>query len=133
MQMAGFAINRSCENKEASISAESAACWQRQIMAYILRFTQQYRPDSREEFLALEAKFVELERRSPAMPQGRRMQPVAGAGANHTLIWECEFATFAEVDRALAQLAGDAEHSELFRRQSPYIVGIHTAIFEVLF
>ncbi len=101
-------------------------------MAYILRFTQQYRPQNRQEFLELEAKFEKLERNTPGFPHGRRSQPIAGSEPNHTLIWECEFPTFADAQKALDLLHSDPEHAELFRQQSPFITQIHTSILEIL-
>lgn len=101
-------------------------------MAYILRITQKYKPENRREFLEEEAKFEALERRTQGFPKGKRSQPVSGAEVSNSLIWECEFATLADVQTALAQLANDPAHAELFKQQSPYITEIHTSIFEVL-
>ncbi len=101
-------------------------------MAYILRFTQHYKPENRREFLALEASFEQLERCTPGLPKGRRSQPIAGPDPTHSLIWECEFATFAGVEDAMAKLAGSPGHAELFNQQARYITQIHTSIFETL-
>lgn len=101
-------------------------------MAYILRFVQHYRPADQEAFLELEAKFHELERSCPNLPQGRRYQPVATNEPTNTLVWECEFPTLNEVEHALAQLSDDQRHTELFERQSPYITGMWTEIYKVL-
>lgn len=101
-------------------------------MAYLLRFTQEYRPADREQFLALEGKFAALEKGTLKFPPVRRLQPVTGREATHSLIWECEFSTLAGVEKAMAQLAGDPTHTELFRQQSPYITAIHADIFEIL-
>jgi hypothetical protein len=82
--------------------------------------------------MELEAKFKELERRNPDFPQGRRYQPVAGAESNHTLIWECEFPGLDEVQAALAKVAADDTHTELFKQQSPFITDMRTEILQVL-
>lgn len=101
-------------------------------MAYILRFVQHYQPSNAKAFLDVEAKFKDLERRCPDFPQGKRYQPLAGGEPNHTLIWECEFPNLNEVQRALAQVAADDTHTELFKQQSPYITGMRTEIYQVL-
>lgn len=101
-------------------------------MAYILRFVQQYRPADQGAFLKLEAKFHELERSCPDFPQGRRYQPVATNEPTNTLVWECEFKTLNDVERALAQLSDEQTHTDLFEQQSPYITGMRTEIYKVL-
>jgi hypothetical protein len=101
-------------------------------MAFILRFVQRYRADSQAEFLKLEALFAEMERRRAELPQGRRRRPFAGREPTNTLIWECEFPTLAAAQAALARLAGDKEHQELFARQSPYMLEAWTEIDEII-
>jgi hypothetical protein len=101
-------------------------------MAYILRFVQTYRPEARTEFLALEAKFAELERRNPRLPQGRRSQPCAGKEPTNAFIWECQFASMQEVQQALSALSGSPEHEALFRLQSPLMIQTWTEIYETL-
>jgi hypothetical protein len=101
-------------------------------MAYILRFVQHYQPSNHKAFMELESKFRELERRCPNFPQGKRYAPVASGEPTHTLIWECEFPSLHEVQGALATVAADATHTELFKEQSPYITGMRTEIYQVL-
>ncbi len=101
-------------------------------MAYLLRFVQQYDPSAAREFLELEAQFRDLERRSPHLPQGKRYQPVSGAQPTHTLIWECECGSLAEVDDAIQKLKDDPTHTILFEKQAPYIRQAHTEIHELL-
>lgn len=101
-------------------------------MAYVLRLIQHYKPAYRQGFLDLEAKFRSLERRLPNFPRARRSQPIAGGEPTHSLIWECEFASLADVQSALTELANDPTHTELFNEQSPYITQIRTEIFEIL-
>jgi len=101
-------------------------------MRYILRFVQRYRQADREAFLRLEADFSSMEKRRPDWPQGRRRQPYAGREPVNTLIWESEFSTLADVQQALAHIASDPEHEELFRRQVPYMMDAYTEIDEVL-
>jgi hypothetical protein len=102
-------------------------------MAFVLRFVQTYRPADREAFIALEAKFAQLEKKYPKqLPRGKRMQPYAGGLPTHTLIWECELPTIQAVNDALAALSGSGEHEELFRQQSPFMTSAITEIYEVL-
>jgi hypothetical protein len=102
-------------------------------MPYVLRFVQTYRPADREAFLALEAKFAQLEKKSAGkLPRGKRMQPYAGGLPTHTLIWECELPTIQAVQDALAALGGSGEHEELLRQQSPFMANTYTEVYEML-
>lgn len=101
-------------------------------MPYILRFVQRYRPMNRAEFMALEARFAEMEKRRDDLPLGRRSQPYAGREPSNTLIWDCEFASLEEAEAALARLSADPEHDDLFGRQVPYMEEAFTEIYEVL-
>lgn len=101
-------------------------------MTYVLRFVQIYKPAHRREFLALESRFEDLERRSKTLPKGRRSQPLSGGEPTHSLIWECEFESLAAVEEALRSFDADAEHARLFEQQAPYITQIRTEILERL-
>lgn len=101
-------------------------------MSYILRFVQRFRPADREAFMSLEAQFASMEKRRTDWLKGTRRQPYAGREPSNTLIWEAEFSTLAEVQQALTQMAGDAEHEALFRKQAPYMTDTYTEIDEVL-
>jgi hypothetical protein len=101
-------------------------------MSYLLRFIQQYQPSAGQAFMELEARFQELERNAPHLPQGKRYQPVSGSEPTNTLIWECECASLQEVESALKMLADDPTHTELFEKQSRYLLKSCTEIFKVL-
>lgn len=101
-------------------------------MPFILRFVQEYRPQDRHAFMALEAQFAAMERRRPEMPQGRRSQPTAGSQATNAIIWECQFPSLQAVHDALKLLACDKEHEGLYQQQAPYMLTAHTEINEVL-
>jgi len=101
-------------------------------MAYILRFTQSYQPAHHQEVLKLEAQFKDLERKNPDFPQGRRYQPVASGEATHSLIWECEFASLNDVEKALDKIEANPTHTELFAKQSPYFTNMRTELFKLL-
>jgi hypothetical protein len=100
-------------------------------MTYVLRFVQRFRPADESAFMALEARFAALERRK-GWPRGRRSRPFAGREPANTLIWECELATLAEVNEALATLGRDPDHARLLKRQIPYFLEAWTEVYEVL-
>lgn len=101
-------------------------------MAYILRFTQQYLPAHHQTVIELEAQCKEIERQHADFPQGRRYQPCASGEANHSLVWECEFASLEEVQRALEKIESHPRHTELFAKQSPYFTKMRKEIFKTL-
>ena len=101
-------------------------------MTYVLRFIQSYKPGHKQEFLALESKFQDLEQQSKTLPKGRRSQPLAGSEPTNTLIWECEFPSLAAVQEALVSFDNDPEHAKLFEQQAPFIVQVRTEILERL-
>ena len=101
-------------------------------MAYILRFVQRFRPENRDAFMALEAKFAKMERRRRGYPRGRRSVPYAGREQTSTLVWECEFPTLQAAQDALALMAKDPAHDTLYRKQVPYMEEAYTEIYEVL-
>lgn len=101
-------------------------------MSYILRFVQQYHPSDASAFLELEAKFTDLELRTPQFPQGKRYQPLAAGEPTNTLIWECELESLADVQNALEKIADNAAHTKLFEKQSKYIVGARTEVYKML-
>jgi hypothetical protein len=100
-------------------------------MAYVLRFVQRFRAKDDAAFMALEAQFAALERRK-GWPRGRRSRPFAGREPAHTLVWECELPTLAEVSEVLATLAKDPDHARLLKRQIPYFLEAWTEVYEVL-
>ena len=101
-------------------------------MSYVLRFVQEYAVGDREAFMALEARFAEMERRREDWPTGRRLQTHAGTEPTNALIWEATFDTLGEAHEALARIEADPEHAELFQQQAPFITRARTEILEVL-
>jgi hypothetical protein len=99
-------------------------------MSYLLRFVQKYRPDKREEFLALESKFIELEKSVVEFPKGKRFTPYAGREPGNTLIWECEFDTLADAHKALSFLETDKRHEDLYLQQVPYFLDAYTELYQ---
>ena len=100
-------------------------------MAYVLRFVQRFRARDEGAFMALEAQFEALERRK-GWPRGRRSRPFAGREPVHTLVWDCEFATLADVNHAVAAMADDPDHGRLLKKQLPYFLEAWTEIYELL-
>ena len=100
-------------------------------MAYVLRFVQRFRAQDEGAFMALEAQFEALERRK-GWPRGRRSRPFAGREPVHTLVWDCELETLAEVNDALAAMAADSDHRHLLKKQIPYFLEAWTEIYELL-
>lgn len=98
---------------------------------HVLRFVQRFQPASEKAFMALEARFAALERKK-GLPRGRRSRPFAGREPVHTLIWECEFASLAAAQEALARMNADPDHAKLLRKQLPYFLDAYTEIYEVL-
>jgi hypothetical protein len=101
-------------------------------MAFVLRFVQRYDLKDRRKFIDLEKKFADMERRRDGWPKGRRSQPFAGREPNNTIICEFEFVTRREAEDAIALMAADAEHEELFRQQVVYMKDTYSEINEVL-
>ena len=46
-------------------------------MGVVMRIIQQFDPAREDQFMELESKFEELEKKRPDFPKGRRMQPVS--------------------------------------------------------
>ena len=101
-------------------------------MAFVLRFVQRFRIDSQDAYWDLERRFAELERQTPGLPRGRRMRPIAGREPGHTLVWEAEFPTLADLHAALSALDASPEHAALFQKQSPLMLEGYTEIYELL-
>lgn len=101
-------------------------------MAYKLRFVQHFKQDKTEEFLTLEKKFAELERRGPLFPKGRRFTPCFAREPVNTLIWECEFPSLEEAVGAQQFLENNVLHKELFDEQVQYFIDSYTEIYKSL-
>jgi hypothetical protein len=80
--------------------------------------------------MALERKFIDLEQSAEEFAVGKRYTPYAGREAVNTLIWECEFATLADAQEALALLERDERHEALYRQQVPYFLDAYTEIYQ---
>ncbi len=101
-------------------------------MSVTMRIVQQFDPCHEKEFMALEGQFAALEGRRPDYPKGRRLQPIAGPEASHTLVWECEFPNLEAARAALHLFDEDAEHEALAEKQSPYFRSVRVEFYENL-
>jgi hypothetical protein len=101
-------------------------------MGIIMRIIQQFDPGHEREFMALEKKFDELEKKRPDYPMGSRMQPVSASEPMNTLIWQCEFPDIETAYKTLNFFSGDAEHKALFRQQVAYMKEIRIEFYKIL-
>jgi hypothetical protein len=89
-------------------------------MSVTMRIMQQFDPVHEAEFMELEKKFAELERRRSDFPRGKRLQPVSASEPCNTLIWQCEFPDIQAAYKTLAFFNGDHDHEVLLEKQIPY-------------
>ena len=86
-------------------------------MSVTMRIMQQFDPSTENEFMALEKKFANCERRRLISPGQKRLQPISASEPCNTLIWQCEFPNIQKAYRTLAFFSGDKEHEELLEKQ----------------
>ena len=101
-------------------------------MGIVMRIIQQFDPGHEDDFMALERKFAELEKRRPDFPRGKRMQPVSSAEPVNTLIWQCEFPEIETAFMALNFFDGDKEHDALFKQQVVFMKNIRIEFYKTL-
>ena len=101
-------------------------------MSVVMRIMQQFDAVHEGEFLELERKFAELERRRPDYPKGRRLQPISAAEPCNTLIWECEFPDLNTARAALDFFHGDDKHEALFEKQVVYFKQVKIEFYQKL-
>lgn len=98
-------------------------------MPYKLRFVQTFKQEYAREYLEIEKQFEALERKNDQFPKGRRYIPCAGRDASNTLIWEADFESLEEAQKAQAFFLADSQHDGLFQTQVKYILGTYTEIY----
>lgn len=101
-------------------------------MGIIMRIIQQFDPAREDDFMALERKFEELEKRRPDFPKGRRMQPISSVEPVNTLIWQCEFRDIETAVMTLNFFSGDGEHEALYRKQVELMKSIRIEFYKTL-
>lgn len=101
-------------------------------MGIIMRIIQQFDPCQEQEFMALEQKFDELEKRRPDYPKGKRMQPISAGEPLNTLIWQYEFPDIDTAYKTLNFFNGDEEHEILFRKQVTCMKEVRVEFYKTL-
>jgi hypothetical protein len=101
-------------------------------MGVVMRIIQQFDPAREDQFMELERKFAELEKRRTDFPKGRRMQPVSSAEPVNTLIWQCDFPDIETAFMALNFFNGDEAHEALYRQQVELMKSIRIEFFKTL-
>ncbi|MBZ5670391.1 MAG: hypothetical protein LAO04_11750 [Acidobacteriia bacterium] len=100
-------------------------------MAIVMRLMQRLQPSKKVEFMDLEKKFAELEKKA-VLPKGQRMTPVAAHEPGNTLIWEGCFTDLRDAQEALRLFETNAEHVALFDQQGPLIEKVWVEFYETL-
>ena len=101
-------------------------------MGVVMRIIQQFDPAHDNEFMKLEKKFAELEKKRPDYPKGKRMQPISAGEPLNTLIWQYEFPDIETAYKTLDFFTGDEGHEELFRQQVIYMKQINIEFYKTL-
>ena len=101
-------------------------------MGIVMRIIQQFEPGREREFMALEKKFDELERKRLDFPTGKRMQPVSSAFPVNSLIWQCEFPDIESAYKTLDFFNEDMEHEILFREQVELMKDVKIEFYKTL-
>ncbi|HMK23778.1 MAG TPA: hypothetical protein VK466_15710, partial [Terriglobales bacterium] len=78
-------------------------------MAIILRLVQRFQHAKKEEFIALEKEFAQLEHRG-ILPSGERLMPISGREPGNTIVWQRRFESLSEAEAALRLFATNQEH-----------------------
>ena len=99
-------------------------------MSYKLRFVQTFKQANAKEYMAIEKQFEQFEKEYPEAPVGKRYLCISGREPSNTLVWECDFNSLEEVQRAHAFFLTDSRHEDLFQTQSQYIIGTYTEIYK---
>ena len=101
-------------------------------MGIVMRIIQQFDPGNENEFMALEQKFDELEKKRPDYPKGKRMQPISANEPVNTLIWQYEFPDIETAYKTLNFFSGDEGHEMLFRQQVEFIKKVKIEFYKTL-
>ena len=100
-------------------------------MAIILRLVQRFQHSKREEFIALEKEFAQLEHRG-ILPRGERLIPISGREPGNTIVWQRRFESLAEAEAALKLFETNPEHTELANQQKHYFEGTWVEFYEIV-
>jgi hypothetical protein len=100
-------------------------------VAIVLRLVQRFQPSKRQQFLALEKQFAQLEHRG-ILPKGERMLSLAGRDPGNTLVWQRKFENLAAAQEYLKRAEADPEHAALFNQQAPLFGDTWVEFYEVI-
>ncbi len=101
-------------------------------MGIIMRIIQQFEPSQENEFMILEKKFDELEKKRTDFPKGKRMQPISANEPVNTLIWQYEFPDIETAYKTLDFFNGNEEHELLFRQQVVFMKNVRIEFYKTL-
>jgi hypothetical protein len=101
-------------------------------MGIVMRIIQQFDPCHEHEFMVLEKKFDELEKKRPDYPKGKRMQPISASEPVNSLIWQYEFPDIETAYKTLDFFSGDEGHEMLFRKQVEFMKKIKIEFYKTL-
>jgi hypothetical protein len=101
-------------------------------MGIVMRIIQQFDPSHEQEFMALEQKFDELEKKRSDYPKGKRMQPISASEPVNTLIWQYEFPDIETAYKTLDFFSGDEGHEMLFRQQVEFMKMVKIEFYKTL-
>jgi hypothetical protein len=100
-------------------------------VAIILRLVQQYQHSKKQEFMALEKQFAELEDRG-ILPRGERLVPISGRDPGNTVIWQARFENLSAAEAALRLFETNPEHTELANQQKHFFESAWVEFYEVV-
>ena len=100
-------------------------------MAIILRLVQQYQHSKKQEFMALEKQFAELEDRG-ILPRGERLVPISSRDPGNTVIWQARFENLRAAEAALKLFETNPEHTELANKQKHFFECAWVEFYEVV-
>lgn len=101
-------------------------------MSITMRIVQQFDATKEKEFMELEKKFAQLERKRKDYPKGKRLQPISANEPCNTLIWQCDFPDIESAYKVLDFFSGDKDHEALLEKQLPYFRSVKIEFYKNL-
>jgi hypothetical protein len=101
-------------------------------MNITMRIMQQFDATKEKEFMELEKKFAQLERKRKDYPKGKRLQPISANEPCNTLIWQCDFPDIESAYKVLDFFSGDKDHEALLEKQLPYFRSVRIEFYKNL-
>lgn len=101
-------------------------------MNITMRIMQQFDATKEKEFMELEKKFAQLERKRKDYPKGKRLQPISANEPCNTLIWQCDFPDMESAYKVLDFFSGDKDHGALLEKQLPYFRSVKIEFYKNL-